>query len=64
MAALTRREGEVAALVSEGLTNRQIAQRLQVTEKTVQMHLSNAFGKLGVTSRAALASAVVRAAYS
>ncbi|MBD0746776.1 LuxR C-terminal-related transcriptional regulator [Streptomyces sp. CBMA152] len=64
LAALTRREGEVAALVSEGLTNRQIAQRLQVTEKTVQMHLSNAFGKLGVTSRAALASAVVRAAYS
>ncbi|MGP9022594.1 LuxR C-terminal-related transcriptional regulator [Streptomyces sp. BR1] len=64
LAALTRREGEVAALVSEGLTNRQIAHRLQVTEKTVQMHLSNAFGKLGVTSRAALASAVVRAAYS
>ncbi|MEU5432236.1 LuxR C-terminal-related transcriptional regulator [Streptomyces sp. NPDC020719] len=64
LALLTRREGEVAALVSEGLTNRQIAHRLQVTEKTVQMHLSNAFGKLGVTSRAALASAVVRAAYS
>ncbi|WP_438296402.1 helix-turn-helix transcriptional regulator [Streptomyces sp. HUAS TT7] len=59
---LTRREGEVATLVSEGLTNRQIAQRLQVTEKTVQMHLSNAFTKLGVPSRAALASAVVRAA--
>ncbi|WP_223279648.1 helix-turn-helix transcriptional regulator [Streptomyces sp. SDr-06] len=62
LAPLTRREGEVAALVSEGLTNRQIAQRLQVTEKTVQMHLSNAFTKLGVPSRAALASAVVRAA--
>lgn len=59
---LTRREGEVAALVSEGLTNRQIAHRLKVTEKTVQMHLSHAFAKLRVPSRAALASAVVRAA--
>ncbi|MEU6387917.1 LuxR C-terminal-related transcriptional regulator [Streptomyces sp. NPDC046939] len=59
---LTRREGEVALLVSEGLTNRQIAHRLKVTEKTVQMHLSHAFAKLRVPSRAALASVVVRAA--
>ncbi|MEV5066306.1 LuxR C-terminal-related transcriptional regulator [Streptomyces sp. NPDC053794] len=61
---LTRREGEVAALVSEGLTNRQIAHRLKVTEKTVQMHLSHAFAKLRVPSRAARARAVVRAAMS
>ncbi|MFY1652993.1 helix-turn-helix transcriptional regulator [Solwaraspora sp. WMMB762] len=52
--ALTRRETQVATLVSEGLTNRQVAARLFVTQKTVEMHLSHVFTKLGVTNRAAL----------
>ncbi|BCJ61926.1 hypothetical protein Jiend_53480 [Micromonospora endophytica] len=51
---LTRRETQVATLVSEGLTNRQVAARLFVTQKTVEMHLSHVFTKLGVTNRAAL----------
>lgn len=55
---LTGREREVALLVTQGLTNRQIAQRLHVTEKTVEMHLSRVFTKLGVHSRAAVAGTV------
>jgi DNA-binding NarL/FixJ family response regulator len=56
--ALTRREQQVAALVSDGLTNRQIANQLFVTEKTVEMHLANIFIKLGVSSRVAVARVV------
>jgi len=52
---LTSREREVGQLVSEGLTNRQIAQRLHVTAKTIEMHLSKVFAKLGVRSRAGVA---------
>lgn len=50
---LTAREVEVLRLVSTGLTNRAIANRLSLSEKTVARHLSNIFGKLGLSSRAA-----------
>lgn len=50
---LTAREVEVLRLVSTGLTNRGIASRLSLSEKTVARHLSNIFGKLGLSSRAA-----------
>lgn len=50
---LTEREVEVLRLVAEGLTNKQIAQRLSLSEKTVSRHLSNIFTKIDVTSRAA-----------
>jgi ATP/maltotriose-dependent transcriptional regulator MalT len=53
---LTRRERQVAALVATGDTNRQIAKKLSVGEKTVETHLSNAFAKLGVSSRAEVAA--------
>jgi non-specific serine/threonine protein kinase len=49
--ALSPRETEVAALVLEGLTNRQIAQRLQVTERTVAAHVEHILGKLDFSSR-------------
>lgn len=50
---LTDREVEVLRLVSTGLTNRGIAGRLSLSEKTVARHLSNIFGKLGLSSRSA-----------
>lgn len=50
---LTARETEVVRLVSAGLSNRDIAAELFISEKTVARHLSNIFTKLGLTSRAA-----------
>ena len=61
LGALTRRERQIAALVGDGLTNRAIAQRLYVTEKTIEKHLSNVFGKLNATSRSQVAATVTRA---
>jgi len=61
IAALTRREQQVASLVSQGLTNRRMAQLLHVTDKTIEMHLSNIFTKLGVSSRTQAAAALIRA---
>jgi DNA-binding CsgD family transcriptional regulator/Flp pilus assembly protein TadD len=52
---LTTAERRVADLAAEGLTNRDIAQALFVTEKTVEGHLGHAFVKLGLTSRSQLA---------
>jgi LuxR family maltose regulon positive regulatory protein len=48
---LTAREGEVLALLAEGLTNRQIAARLHLSPNTVRIHTTHIYGKLGVTSR-------------
>jgi DNA-binding CsgD family transcriptional regulator/tetratricopeptide (TPR) repeat protein len=50
---LTAREREVLALMADGRTNRQIAEQLVLSDKTVKRHLSNIFVKLGVNSRAA-----------
>jgi ATP/maltotriose-dependent transcriptional regulator MalT len=59
-AALSRRELEVAHLVAVGRTNQEIADQLFVSVKTVETHLSHAFDKLGVTSRAGLVGALER----
>ena len=48
---LTQREHEVLARVARGLTNRQIADELAISEKTVSVHVSNLLGKLGLASR-------------
>ncbi|AXX31282.1 AAA family ATPase [Actinosynnema pretiosum subsp. pretiosum] len=55
VAALTPSERRVAELAADALTNRQIAENLFVTEKTVETHLGRAFRKLGVRSRTQLA---------
>jgi pimeloyl-ACP methyl ester carboxylesterase/DNA-binding CsgD family transcriptional regulator len=51
-AALSARERQVLALMADGLSNTDIAERLQISEKTVRNHASNLFDKLGVWSRA------------
>jgi DNA-binding NarL/FixJ family response regulator len=48
---LTPREQEVAALIAAGLTNREIARRLIVTEGTAASHVAHILGKLGLRSR-------------
>lgn len=48
---LTKRELEVLALVAEGLTNREIAQKLIITPGTAKVHISNIYGKLSVKRR-------------
>ncbi|MEU7738933.1 AAA family ATPase [Nonomuraea sp. NPDC049158] len=48
---LTARETEVLRLVAEGLTNREIAERLFIAQKTVSVHVSNILGKLEVSTR-------------
>ena len=51
-ASLSSREREVLTLITEGLANAQIAERLSISEKTVRNHVSNVFDKLGVWTRA------------
>lgn len=54
--ALTRREREVASLVAEGLTNRQIAERLFISERTAESHIEHLRNKLAVRSRSQIAT--------
>jgi DNA-binding CsgD family transcriptional regulator len=51
---LTAQETEVAELARKGLTNPEIASQLFISPRTVEWHLSNVFGKLGITSRKGL----------
>ncbi|HWT22839.1 MAG TPA: response regulator transcription factor, partial [Solirubrobacteraceae bacterium] len=57
---LTPRELEVLRLLADGLTNRQIAERLVVSEHTVHRHVTNLLRKLGLSSRTAAAAHAVR----
>ena len=52
----TEREQDVVALVRKGLTNKEIAAEMYVSEKAVEYHLRNVYGKLGITSRRELRS--------
>jgi DNA-binding CsgD family transcriptional regulator len=57
--ALTASERRVAQLAAEGMSNKEIAQTLFVTIKTVEMHLSHAYRKLEISSRAQLDKALL-----
>jgi DNA-binding CsgD family transcriptional regulator/tetratricopeptide (TPR) repeat protein len=59
LAVLTRTERTVATLVAQGLTNRQIAEQLFVSPRTVDAHLAHIFRKLDISSRARLAALMV-----
>jgi non-specific serine/threonine protein kinase len=51
---LTTREREIAALVAEGLSNREIADQLIISKRTVDAHVEHIYVKLGITSRVEL----------
>lgn len=53
---LTAREQEVAGLIARGLTNREIAERLVVTERTAESHVQHILDKLGLSSRGRIAA--------
>lgn len=57
---LTDRELEVLALVAKGLTNRAIGHQLGISDRTVQGHLANIYGKMGASSRTEAVMAAVK----
>ncbi|WP_020666548.1 ATP-binding protein [Amycolatopsis nigrescens] len=57
---LTRREAEIAGLVAQGLTNREIATRLRISVRTAETHVNRILGKLGLANRAHLAAWVAQ----
>jgi DNA-binding NarL/FixJ family response regulator len=62
LASLTKREREILALVADGLSNAAIAERLVLSDRTIERHLSNIYTKLGVEGKAARAAAAARLA--
>lgn len=59
---LSAREREVAVLISRGLTNRQIADELIISERTADTHVQNILAKLGLATRAQVAAWVIERA--
>ena len=61
---LTRRESEVLQLVAAGMSNKEIANELTITEGTVKNHVHNALEKLHLTNRVQAAAYAVRQGYA
>jgi non-specific serine/threonine protein kinase len=53
---LSKRELEIARLVSDGMSNREIAEKLFLSKRTVDAHMEHIFGKLDISKRAELIS--------
>jgi len=60
LGSLSAREREIAELVADGLTNREIGARLFLSEKTIETHLTRVFQKLGLRSRTQVAAEIAR----
>jgi ATP/maltotriose-dependent transcriptional regulator MalT len=60
LVALTRREREIVLLAADGLTDREIADQLVVSVRTVESHLHHAYAKLGIERRDALSAAIAQ----
>ncbi len=60
---LSPRELQVLGLVAGGATNKEVARLLQISHRTVQVHLSSIYGKLGVPNRTAAALLALRAGW-
>ncbi|MFJ7271385.1 LuxR C-terminal-related transcriptional regulator [Streptomyces sp. NPDC099050] len=58
---LTRREREVLALIGQGLPNREIAEKLFISEATLKTHINNLFAKAGIPDRAAAVRRAIEA---
>ncbi|HQV20945.1 MAG TPA: helix-turn-helix transcriptional regulator, partial [Gordonia sp. (in: high G+C Gram-positive bacteria)] len=58
LGSLSQREQEVAVLVADGLTNKEIAQRLVLSPRTVEGHVEHALRKLNLTRRTQMAAAI------
>jgi DNA-binding NarL/FixJ family response regulator len=58
---LTRRENEVICLIAEGLSNKEISDRLRLSDKTVKNHVSHIFSKLNINTRSQAAVHAIRA---
>ena len=56
---LTNREREIIVMVAEGLSNKEVAKRLSISEATVKIHLHNVYQKVGVANRTALAALAI-----
>src|SRR5262245_65427849 len=61
LASRSAREREVLAALADGLTNQELAERLFISERTTNRHLSNIFTKLGVRNRTAAARVAIEA---
>jgi DNA-binding NarL/FixJ family response regulator len=59
-AGLTARETEVLGLVAEGCSNREVAERLHISQRTAEHHVQHVYAKIGVSSRAAAALFALR----
>jgi non-specific serine/threonine protein kinase len=59
---LTAREREIASLMADGLSNRDIAEKLVISEGTVEVHVKHVLGKLGFRSRSQVAAWFARQA--
>jgi two-component system nitrate/nitrite response regulator NarL len=57
---LTARERQIMSLVSEGLSNKEIARQLKLNDGTIKVHLHHVFEKLGVSNRTSLAALAIR----